>query len=83
MVAEGYDVTLVALEMHLLEVGTLGQRMFAVTHAVTLEVGLGSKVDAVLVAEVVPARVVRIVAGAYGVNVELLHDFDVLNHAVC
>ena len=46
------------------------------------DVGLGHHVEAVSVAEVVPAAVVGIVAGADGVDVELLHQPDVLNHAV-
>ena len=55
--------------------------MFAVTHAVALDVGLGHHVKAILVAQVVPARVVAIVTGTHGVHVQLLHNLDVLNHA--
>ena len=49
---------------------------------VALLVGLGRDVNAVLVAEVVPSWVVRIVARAHGVDVEALHYLDVLYHAV-
>ena len=68
--------------MHLLEICALGQRAVAVAHAVALEVGLGSQVNTVFVAEVVPTRVIGIVTGTHGVDVQLLHDLDVLNHAV-
>ena len=64
-----------------MEAGILGQRLLAVAHAVALDVGLGRDVDAVFVAEVIPAGVVGIVAGAVGIHVKLLHHLDVLNHA--
>ena len=47
-----------------------------------LLVGLGSHVDAVLVAQVVPDGVIRIVACADGIDVQTLHDLYVLNHAL-
>ena len=46
-----------------------------------LDVGLGSDIDAVFVAEVVPTWVVRIVAGAVGIDIKLFHHLDILNHA--
>ena len=50
--------------------------------AVRLEVALVDQVDAVAVAEVVPARIVRVVAGAHGVEVVALEQEDVLDHAL-
>ena len=74
------DVPHVALQVGELVGRVLGEGALAVAHAVGLEVGLGHHVDAVLVAEVVPVAVVRIVAGADCVDIELLHDEDVLQH---
>ena len=48
----------------------------------TLYVCLGRDIQAVLVAQVVPAGIVRVMARADGVDVELLHYLDVLNHAL-
>ena len=75
-------VVLVALQNLLGEQRLLGLGLRTVAEAVALLVGLGSHIDAVLVAEVVPYGVVRIVAGAHGVDVQALHDLDVLNHAL-
>ena len=60
----------------------LGEGFFAVAHAMRFEVGLSGEVDTILVAEVVPTGIVGIVAGTYGIDIELLHDLDVLNHAL-
>lgn len=40
-----------------------------------------SVVNTILVAEVVPEIIVGIVAGAHGIQVELLHHLNILNHA--
>ena len=71
-----------ALDVCLLVGEVLGQRLVAIAHAVALYVGLGGEVDAVFVAELVPARVIGVVAGTHGVDVVLLHDLDVLYHAL-
>ena len=82
MVLERHDITLVALQVHLLKIRALGQCALSVAHAVTLQVGLGSQIDTILVAEVVPTGIVRVVAGAHGIDVQLLHNLDVLDHAL-
>ena len=48
----------------------------------TLEVRLSGEIDTVFVAEVIPAWIIGIMAGAHGIDVELLHDADILNHAL-
>ena len=75
-------VVLVALHDLLCEQRLLGLGLRTVAEAVALLVGLGGHVDAVLVAQVVPHGIVGIVAGTYGVDVQALHDLDVLNHAL-
>ena len=81
MVEATLHVTLVALQMGFLVAGFFGQRLFAVTHSVGFDVGFGYDINTVFVAEVIPEIVVRIVAGSHRVDVELLHNLDVLNHA--
>ena len=66
--------------MHLGEGLVLGKGLLAIAHTVTLEIRLGSQVNTILVAEVIPARIIGIVTGTYSIDVELLHDLDVLNH---
>ena len=58
-------------------VGDVGEQA---ADAVRFEIGLVHQVDAVLVAQVVPARVVGIVRGPHGVDVVALHQLDVLDH---
>ena len=62
--------------------GIFGQALLAVAHAVRFDVGLVDDVEAVLVAELVPARVVRVVAGPDGVDVRTLHDLDIAPHGL-
>ena len=75
-------IAILALKMSQFVVLTLGQRSFAITHAMTLKVRLSREVDAVLVAEVVPTGVIGIVAGAYSIDIQILHNLDVLNHSL-
>ena len=49
--------------------------------AVGADIGLVEHVDAIAVAEVVPARIIGIMAGANGVDIGALHQGDVLKHA--
>ncbi len=63
------------------EIAALGQGLVAITHAVRLDVCFGCDVQSVLVAQVVPTRVVGIMAGTDGIDVEALHYLYVLNHA--
>ena len=71
--------------LHTLQVGLLVDRVVAqrrrtVTHAVRLDVGLGDDVETVAVAEREPARVIGIMAGSYRIDVQFLHDADILQH---
>ena len=68
--------------MHLLKVLTLGQRLRLIAHTVTLQVGLSRQVDAILIAQVIPTGIVWIVAGTHGIDIQLLHDLDILDHAL-
>ena len=80
VVVAALDIALVALHMRKGIVVALGKGPVAITHTVGLDVGLGHHIDAVLVAEVIPVVVIRIVAGTHRIEVELLHDLDVLLH---
>ena len=74
-------VVLVALYMGFMVDGVLGESAVAIAHSVALDIGFGNYIDTVLIAKVIPTGIIGVVAGAHGVHVQLLHDFDVLNHA--
>ena len=82
MVETTLYVALVAFHVRFLVSRFLGQCLVAVSHSVRFDVGFGHYINTVFVAEFVPEVVVRIVTGSYGVDVELLHNLNVLNHAV-
>ena len=63
-----------------LEFGDMRQRGVAVIVLVALDVGLILEVDAVLVAEVVPAGVAGVVGVAHVVDVSALHEHDLALH---
>ena len=81
MVFERKHIILITLHVGLLIEGHACQSCFAITHAVAFNIGFGNNVKTVLVAKVVPAGIIRVVARTHSVNVVLLHDADVLNHA--
>ena len=70
----------IALHNSLAEVGVLCQTGAVVTHAMTLEVGLGTYIDAIFVAEVVEIWIARIMAGTDSIDIQLLHGADILKH---
>ena len=82
MVLLHLDVVLVALDVCLVIDGVLSEGVLTVAHAVALDVGLGHDIEAILVTKVVPAGVIAVMASAYSIHIELLHDADVLYHAV-
>ena len=82
MIPEADHITLLTLDVHLFEGRILRQRLLTVTHTMTLEVRLRREIDTILVAEVVPAGIVRIVTGTYRVDIQLFHDLDILNHTL-
>ena len=81
MIAQREHIGLVALHVCQFVAWVLGKGVFAVSHSVRLYVGFCRHVDAILVAEVIPSRVVGIVTSADGVDIELLHYLYVLYHA--
>ena len=82
MILETDHITLLTLDMHLLKGGILGKCLLIVTHTVTLQVRLRCEIDTILVTKVIPTGIVGIVAGAYRVDIQLFHDFDILNHTL-
>ena len=80
MVAVELDLAAVALDYRVLPLLEEPEPLVPVSGLVRLYVRLGDHVDSVAVAEVVPEVVVRIVARAHRVDVELLEERDVLHH---
>ena len=81
MVLERAHITFLTLDMCLRIILTFGQRTFAITHTMTLDIRLSCHIDAVFVAEVIPAGIIGIVTSAHRVDVQILHDLNILNHA--
>ena len=54
----------------------------AITKSVTLLIGFCTHVYSILIAEVIPLWVVGIVGCAHGVDIELLHAPNILNHTL-
>ena len=73
---------LIALHNLLGKLRLLGLGRIFVTESVALLVGLSTDIEPVLIAEVVPLRVIGIVAGTHGINVETFHNLDIFNHPI-
>ena len=82
MVVEHRHIVLVALHDLLGKLRLLGSRIVAILETMALLVSLSHNIQSVLVAEIIPARIVWIVAGTNGIDVHALHHHDVLNHAL-
>ena len=82
MVPETDHITLLTLDVHLLEGRILRKRLLTVTHTVTLQVRLCREIDTILVTEVIPTRIVWIVTSAHRIDIQLFHNLDILNHTL-
>ena len=60
----------------------LCDRTLAVAESVSLVVSLVDDVETIFVTQLVPVRIVRVVAGAHRVDVQLLHYTDVAEHVL-
>ncbi len=59
----------------------IGKRFFAVTHAMAFNIGFIHHIKPVFVAKVIPGGNVRIVRSANCINIKLLHQQNIFNHA--
>ena len=75
-------ITLLTLDMCFLEISPYGKCLLLVAHTVTLKVTLCCKVKTILVAKVIPTRIIRIMTCTYGIDIKILHNLDILNHAI-
>ena len=82
MIDERLHIALVALDVRHDVLRELGKRLLFISHTMRFEVCLSGDVDTVFITKVIPARITWIVAGTNGVDVQLLHDLDILNHAL-
>ena len=74
------DHPLVADQVGRLEIIPAGQGRRTVTDTVGLDVPFIGHIQAILVAERIPTRVVRIVGRTHRIDIQLLHNLDILNH---
>ena len=74
-------VALVTFHVCLSIVSTFSQSLFTITQTVRFDIGFSYHIDTILVTKFIEEVVVWIVASTYSVEVELLHDLDVLNHS--
>ena len=56
--------------------------ILAVTKAVAFLISLSNNVESILVAKVVPNRVVRIVTSTHSIDIQPFHQFNVLKHTL-
>ena len=82
MIVVGKYVVLVALHDGLGKERSCRGSIVAITKSVTLLIGFCTHVYSILIAEVIPLWVVGIVGCAHGVDIELLHAHNVLNHTL-
>ena len=76
------NIVLVALQNLLGKHRLLGSSIIAILETMTLLVSLSNHIDTILIAELVPAWIIRIVAGTDSVDIQAFHHLDVLNHAL-
>ena len=73
-------ITLVTFQMSFPIIRTFGKGFFTITHSVRLDICFGYDIDTITIAEVIPEVIIGIVASAHRVQIELLHNLDILNH---
>ena len=81
VIVQHFHVMLVALQYLSGKLFFLSLGRFSVSEGVSLLICLGGYVQTVLIAQVIPARIIGIMACSDGVDVQAFHDFYILNHA--
>ena len=80
MVVVALHIALITLHVCQLVVFTGGQGLLSIAHSMRFNIGFGHHINTILVAQVIPIRVIWIVRSPYTVDVEFLHNLDILNH---
>ena len=68
------------LEVSILIICVMSKRLFAIAHSVRLDIRFIYHIKSIFVAERIPERIVRIMTCPYSIDIELLHDHDILDH---
>ena len=80
MVEVALHIALVALHVCQFIIVTNGQCFFAIAHAMRFQISLSHYIDTILVAQIIPIRVIWIMTSSNAIDIELLHDLNVLHH---
>ena len=81
MVVVHLHVMLIAFQYLLSKHGFFSWRIVSILEAMTLLVGFCHHIKSILITQIIPLRVVWIVASTHCIDIELLHDLYVLYHA--
>ena len=68
------------LEVCILIVLVMCERLFTITHSMRLDIGLVDNIKTIFVTERIPKRIIRVMTCPHSVDIELLHDLDILDH---
>ena len=68
MIPECQHISLISLKMSFMESLVFGERIFTISHTMRFDICLGGDIQSILVAQVIPSRVVGIVASAHGIR---------------
>ena len=75
-------IMLIALHHRSSKLSLYHQRIIIISEAMAFLISLSNDIKAILITKVIPARIIGIVARSDGIDVQTLHDFNVLNHAI-
>ena len=67
-------------KMRLLIIGVMSERLFAIAHAVRLDVSLIYHIKTISVTQRIPKRIIRVMTCPDCIDIELLHDLNILYH---
>ena len=81
MVVVALHIALVALQMSQFIIIANGQGLLAIAHSVRFHIGLSHHINTILITQIIPIRIIRIMTSPDTVDIEFLHDLDILNHA--
>ena len=80
MIAVALNHALHSLDYSLVIVRVFCKGLRAISHSMSLDISLVNNIKSVFVAEVIPKGIVRIVASAHSIEVQLLHYEDIPLH---
>ena len=80
MIFKSFHHPLISFQMSFGISGIFRQSSFPVSHSVRFDIGFTDQINTILITQIVPFRIIRIMTGTDCIQIILFHNLNILNH---